>query len=762
MRTVSKVFRFEHVELDLGRFELRRAERRLPLSRLPMELLILLVEQRGRLVTREEIVARLWPNPDSIDSVQGINVAINRVRAVLNDNATKPRFIETVVGKGYRFICDVEEIEAAPPFLPNQEQQKAEREEKPERIELASAIYPPKEPEDLRDRPRLPAWALWATVCLLLVGSFSAMYWKTHPRTAAKSKLAENQPDGPVLRQTTTLVPENRATAAAISPDGRLTAFANVDGIFLRTEVGDISALPSPPGFVIDRLAWFADETRLVASGFSGVTNIPSVWNISVTGLPARKLRGDARHGIPSPDGSRIVFTHDESEIWSMGSSGEEARCILTGHSEDSFPFIIWSPDSKRVVFQRRTSLHRERPDVSYESIELATAKLTVLGKQFTRESELRMSSAAALPDGRVMFLRWDNENSNSSHELWEIKTDGKTNTFVGEPARVAVLGKEELVTFLGLSVSNDARRALVLKQSGQDSIFVANFNASSARLTNARRLTLDERASYPHAWTADSRSVIFESNRNGNFDLFRQNTARRISETIISTPLKEILPQLSPDGRFVLYAARPPEDQHLWYQARTYRLMRVPVEGGTPDEVNIGGLLDEFRCPLYAGKSCVLRTTVDGEYRAYYELDPIAGKGHELARVKWSPETLGDWDVSPDGTRVAIPNHDAKDARIRVVNLNSRLHTLPVQDISLPGMSNLTGLVWAADNRSWFISTDTTVGSRLFYAHDDGSFQFLGDIQGWAVPSPDGRKVAFLNRSIATNAWTMKLPQKP
>ena len=79
-----------------------------------MELLILLLERRGQLITREEIVARLWPNPDSIDIIQGINTAVNRIRAVLNDDAGKPRFIETVVGKGYRFIADLEELEIVP------------------------------------------------------------------------------------------------------------------------------------------------------------------------------------------------------------------------------------------------------------------------------------------------------------------------------------------------------------------------------------------------------------------------------------------------------------------------------------------------------------------------------------------------------------------------------------------------------------------------------------------------------------------------
>ena len=112
MQIASRLLRFGPNELDLGRYELRRGGRRLPLSRLPMEFLILLVEERGKLVLRDQIVSRLWADPHSGEGVQGINNAVNRIRAVLNDDAAHPRFIETVVGKGYRFIAEVKEVEA--------------------------------------------------------------------------------------------------------------------------------------------------------------------------------------------------------------------------------------------------------------------------------------------------------------------------------------------------------------------------------------------------------------------------------------------------------------------------------------------------------------------------------------------------------------------------------------------------------------------------------------------------------------------------
>jgi hypothetical protein len=148
----------------------------------------------------------------------------------------------------------------------------------------------------------------------------------------------------------------------------------------------------------------------------------------------------------------------------------------------------------------------------------------------------------------------------------------------------------------------------------------------------------------------------------------------------------------------------------------------------------------------------------VRGEYYAYYDLDPLRGKGRELARTKWIPGILGDWDVSPDGKHVAIPNHDSRDARIRVVALEAGPNDSRERELVLPGLTDIRGLVWAADGQGWFVSVDTTVGNRLLYVYQDGQFRSLGDIQGWAVPSPDGRRVAFLDRIVATNAWMIDL----
>ena len=103
-------YKFAEFQLDCASFELRRQGRaqkseRVSLERIPMELLILLLERQGSVVTRQEIVDRLWGKDVFVDTEHGINTAIRKIRQALKDNPEQPRFILTVTGKGYCFVA---------------------------------------------------------------------------------------------------------------------------------------------------------------------------------------------------------------------------------------------------------------------------------------------------------------------------------------------------------------------------------------------------------------------------------------------------------------------------------------------------------------------------------------------------------------------------------------------------------------------------------------------------------------------------------
>ena len=101
----EKRIRFDDFQLDYGRFQLCRQGIPIRLEGLPLQLLMFLVEKRGQLVTREQISSALWSEDVFVDVEQGINTAIRKVRRALGDDAGEPQYLQTVVGRGYRFVA---------------------------------------------------------------------------------------------------------------------------------------------------------------------------------------------------------------------------------------------------------------------------------------------------------------------------------------------------------------------------------------------------------------------------------------------------------------------------------------------------------------------------------------------------------------------------------------------------------------------------------------------------------------------------------
>ncbi len=112
-------YRFGDFEVDTAAWELRCGGRRIPLTRQPMDCLILLLERRQELVSREEIAKRLWAKDVFTDSDAGIHTAILRIRQAFGDSRAVPRYVETVPGRGYRFIAAVEVVVPPSPKAPS-------------------------------------------------------------------------------------------------------------------------------------------------------------------------------------------------------------------------------------------------------------------------------------------------------------------------------------------------------------------------------------------------------------------------------------------------------------------------------------------------------------------------------------------------------------------------------------------------------------------------------------------------------------------
>src|SRR3974390_3363673 len=105
----DKKVRFGEFELDYGQFQLSRAGERVRLEGLPLQLLMYLIDHQRQLVTREQIADALWGKDVFVDIEQGINTAVRKIRIALEDDSAQPRFLQTVVGRGYRFVAVCED-----------------------------------------------------------------------------------------------------------------------------------------------------------------------------------------------------------------------------------------------------------------------------------------------------------------------------------------------------------------------------------------------------------------------------------------------------------------------------------------------------------------------------------------------------------------------------------------------------------------------------------------------------------------------------
>jgi TolB-like protein/DNA-binding winged helix-turn-helix (wHTH) protein len=177
------IFEFGEFSLDCDRFELRRAGRTVKLERKPMELLILLAVSEGNLVTRAEIIERLWGSEVFVDTEHGINTAIRKVRQTLRDDPDQPRFVQTVMGKGYRFIGPISEAHPPPSLLHPEPAASVA-------IDVATAIPTPQssasETAAPSHRPRLRSWLPIgaSAVVLCCITAFTLRAHWSHERSA--------------------------------------------------------------------------------------------------------------------------------------------------------------------------------------------------------------------------------------------------------------------------------------------------------------------------------------------------------------------------------------------------------------------------------------------------------------------------------------------------------------------------------------------------------------------------------------------------
>ena len=514
---------------------------------------------------------------------------------------------------------------------------------------------------------------------------------------------------------------ENTVQSGAMSPDGKYLAYSDPAGIHVKLlSTGEERLIPRPAGVPASAFwdvdSWFPDGTQLLADA-SETGGHKSMWTVSMLGQSPRELREGASGFEVSPDGTHIAFcprgvSDDLREICVMGSQGDNPQEVLALGENERLYSVHWSPDGQRLAFIRvqRTP---ERYWPSIETSDLKGPNRTVL----VSEAETWLVDFCWLPDGRVVYSRQESLYPIDDN-LWQIDIDTHRGAPTGKPKRITQWAGSNL---LRLSASADGKRLVLQKVTWQEQVYLGELGAGGTRMNPPRRLTNDEAYDQPTAWTADSKAVLFTSNRNGTRGIFKQGISQEAAEPVVTGPQDGYLPRLSPDGAWILYLESPKRAigpsflHHILHGLRgktPLRMMRIPVSGGVPRFVLETRNWNDDQCARAPADLCVIvEASQDRKQLTLTAFDPLKGRGRVLRTIEEDPAAPFGWaQVSPDGATVAVSRFGEAEIHIRLVSLSGGSD----REITVKGWPNLTNIDWSADGKGLYCGSVSAQGRTL------------------------------------------------
>jgi Tol biopolymer transport system component len=189
------------------------------------------------------------------------------------------------------------------------------------------------------------------------------------------------------------------------------------------------------------------------------------------------------------------------------------------------------------------------------------------------------------------------------------IVVDEKTGARAGQPVRITNWSGYNMAE----SVSRDGKQLAVIKAHALANLYVGDLEQNGARMGSPRRLTMSDSRDFLSAWARDGKSVLFDSNRTGRSQIFRQKFEQSAAEPLVMTADDASGASLSPDGAWILYWSSPHSSDQ---SPQPFRLMRVPAPGGSSEQVLQfpPDAQPAFDCPIQPSGSCVLGDWAQGQ----------------------------------------------------------------------------------------------------------------------------------------------------
>ena len=529
-----RLVRFGTFEVDLQAGELRKGGLKLKLTGQPFQVLAILLERHGEVVTREELQKRLWPDT-FVDVDHNLNTAINKIREVLGDSAESPRFVETLPRRGYRFIAPVDTTSA--------------------RVlgtETAGSGTNP--------LPRKPSWILrgsisFAAVALLAAAGFF-LYQRLRPLVVS------------VQRTLTRLTfDDGLQIGATWSPDGHFIAYSSNRGGKFDIWVQQVSGgdpLQITKGRGQNWQPDWSPNGKFIAyrseDGEGGLFIVPTLGGAGLE----RKVSPFGYYPRWSPDGAQILFETTAMGIgasfYVVGLDGTAPHEVLAEMLPQKIGIsAAWHPDGKRIsiwVLQPAPTLIPEiwttpvaggpaiKTETSAEVLKMAAA---TTGEELNNWADFDFKFSW-VPSGKAIYFE---RTLRRAKNIWRMSID---------PGTLRAIALERLTTGPGidseLSLSPDASKLAFTGESQRIRGWLFPFDAANGKITGTgKAVTSPGVDAWQQSLSPDGKKLVFAGLRGGKWEL-RETLLADGQETpiVADDSYHRRFPEWSPDGTRLAY----------------------------------------------------------------------------------------------------------------------------------------------------------------------------------------------------------------
>lgn len=720
------VYEFGPFRVDALQRQITRDGQTVPMQPKVFDTLLVLIENSGQVLEKEEMLRELWP--DSFVEESSLSQTIFHLRKALGESGSQHHYVETVPRRGYRFVAEVKKIEGDP----------AEESESLAQLNgsyrngttavqmLSDQVAPP--PQSASSKRAARASRRQVIAAGLLIFATAAI------TVAIYAIIRANKPAPPFQKvKITRLTSQGRVLQAAVSPDGKyiahITADSGKQSLWVRQTVTTSNVEIIPPAEAIYRGITFSRDSNFIYYlAYGKNLGIGSIYQVPVLGGVPVKIIEDVDSPITfSPDGRQFAFVRmypraRESALMVADSDGSNERALMVKKMPDEISERgpAWSPDGRLIACaaRRMDSNGAHTNIIGVSPADGSEGLLTP--QQWNYVGQIAWQSDG----GGLMVIGWEKESCVLADQLWHVAYPA------GEARRIT----NDLNGYSGVSLSSDLSALVTVQSLRMSRIFTAaseNTN-QAAPITSGFGDYLSDRLGM--AWTPDGR-IVYSSAASGNPDIWIMNADGTNQKQLTMDARGDFLPSVTPDGRYIVFVSERAGPANVW---------RMNIDGGNPVRLTDGR--GEFTPKLFPDGQWVIYYSEGGDNPGVWKVSIEGG-----APVCVYDGYFGHPTISPDGKMIAGLRLDEEGEesvrlKITVIGLDDRklIHSLGETN-----MIHLSSLRWTPDSRALtYIRTQQGVSNIWLHPLDGSPRRQLTEFQSdrlfryaW---SADGKRLAF------------------